>query len=368
MRETETVAEVRRDLEICNACRYCEGYCAVFPAMTERRAFTLPDLAYLANLCHGCKGCYHACQFSPPHPFGINLPKAFAELRQESYEAYAWPAPLARLYRRNGTVVALAAAGGIALVLALAMILVPARMGTAHAGSGAFYAVIPWAVMAGTAGAAFLFALLALAIGGIRFWRDIAAPPASAPARPLPQAVATALADILTLRNLGGGGHGCNDADESFSQGRRHLHHALFYGFMLCFAATSVATLYDHFLGLPAPYPVFSLPVLLGTAGGVLMTIGAAGLIRLKIITDPVPVARRLIGGEYAMLLLLAAAALSGLALLAWRTTAAMPGLLCVHLGIILALFLLLPYSKMVHGLYRGLALLKAAKERKAAA
>ena len=29
--------------------------------------------------------------------------------------------------------------------------------------------------------------------------------------------------------------------------------------------------------------------------------------------------------------------------------------------------FLLLPYSKMVHGLYRGLALLKAAKERKAA-
>jgi citrate/tricarballylate utilization protein len=24
-------AEVARDLQICNACRYCEGFCAVFP-------------------------------------------------------------------------------------------------------------------------------------------------------------------------------------------------------------------------------------------------------------------------------------------------------------------------------------------------
>ena len=29
-------AEVARQLQICNACRYCEGFCAVFPAMTRR--------------------------------------------------------------------------------------------------------------------------------------------------------------------------------------------------------------------------------------------------------------------------------------------------------------------------------------------
>ena len=31
----ELVAEAQRMLAICNACRYCEGYCAVF--LTERR-------------------------------------------------------------------------------------------------------------------------------------------------------------------------------------------------------------------------------------------------------------------------------------------------------------------------------------------
>ncbi len=37
---------------------------------------------------------------------------------------------------------------------------------------------------------------------------------------------------------------------------------------------------------------------------------------------------------------------------------------LTVHLGLILALFLVLPYSKMVHTVYRSLALLRAAAER----
>ncbi len=33
--------------------------------------------------------------------------------------------------------------------------------------------------------------------------------------------------------------------------------------------------------------------------------------------------------------------------------------LLVVHLGVVLALFLTLPYGKFVHGLYRGMALLR---------
>ena len=61
------LAEARRTMEICNACRYCEGFCPVFPAMELRRAFSNGDLGYLANLCHNCKGCWHACQYAPPH-------------------------------------------------------------------------------------------------------------------------------------------------------------------------------------------------------------------------------------------------------------------------------------------------------------
>src|SRR5207249_4358908 len=153
---------------------------------------------------------------------------------------------------------------------------------------GAFYAVMPWGVLVFFAGAAFLFAITALTMNGLNFWRDSGAGKASdAPT------IAAAVRDILTLRYLGGEGNGCNDLGEEFSQLRRHLHHCMFYGFFLCFAATCVATFYADILGHDAPYPFFSLPVLLGTIGGVLLTVGTAGLIWAKIVGDPGPVAPR---------------------------------------------------------------------------
>ena len=42
-----------------------------------------------------------------------------------------------------------------------------------------------------------------------------------------------------------------------------------------------------------------------------------------------------------------------------------MPALLLVHLGLVMALFLTLPYGKFAHGVYRGAALLKWSIERR---
>src|SRR5687767_1432889 len=102
-------------MQICNACRYCETYCAVFPAMTRRLAFGRADVHYLANLCHGCGACLHACQYAPPHEFAVNVPRAMAVLRRETYGRFAWPQPLGTAYRNNGLVLALALAFGLAL-------------------------------------------------------------------------------------------------------------------------------------------------------------------------------------------------------------------------------------------------------------
>jgi citrate/tricarballylate utilization protein len=66
--------------------------------------------------------------------------------------------------------------------------------------------------------------------------------------------------------------------------------------------------------------------------------------------------------GFMALLLLIAA---SGLALEFWRATSAMPILLAVHLGAVLAFFLTLPYGKFAHGPLRAAALLKWAIERR---
>ncbi|MBB5694696.1 tricarballylate utilization 4Fe-4S protein TcuB [Muricoccus pecuniae] len=362
MRETEATTDARRAMEVCNACRYCEGYCAVFPAMTLRREFSTGDLSYIANLCHNCRGCYYACQYAPPHPFNINLPQVLAQVRSETYEEYAWPGPLAGLFKRNGTIVALATAAGIALTLLLTMALVDPRvLYQPQVGPGAFYRVIPWWLMVTLAGGTFLFSILALVMGFRNFWRDTGGRADELTrGRPL----MTALHDILTLKNLGGGGGGCNDVDEGFSQLRRRFHHFMFYGFLLCFASTTSATFYDHFLGHVAPYPFWSLPVQLGTWGGVGMVIGTAGLIWTKIVSDPAPAARNLLGADYALLVLLFLSASTGLLLLGLRATGAMGVLLAIHLGVILALFVVVPYSKMVHGVYRSAALLRHALER----
>src|SRR5204862_1793040 len=95
-------AEVARVMQICNACRYCEGFCAVFPAMTRRLEFARADVHYLANLCHNCGACYHACQYAPPHEFAVNVPQAMAVVRGQTYAEYAWPSAMGALYRRNG--------------------------------------------------------------------------------------------------------------------------------------------------------------------------------------------------------------------------------------------------------------------------
>jgi len=360
--ESDALQDARRQMAVCNACRYCESYCAVFPAMAMRRDFTAGDLTHLANLCHGCKGCYHACQYAPPHAFDINIPKTFAEVRQQSYAEHAWPPAMGRLFERNGTLVMLLTTLLVTLVLVGAVAIHdPAVLYAPQRGEGAFFRIIPLWLINLLAGSTFLFSLVALTMGGLRYWRGTAG--GAGPV--VPAATKDAAVDILTLRNLGGGGHGCNDIDESFSQKKRWMHQALMYGFLLCFAATSVGFLYHHLLGWRSPHAFLSLPVQLGTWGGVLMCLGAAGLVRLKIVTDPVPVARNLLGGEYAILFLLFLIAATGLLLLAVRHTGAMGLVLALHFGLVLSLFLALPYSKMVHGLYRGLALLRHAQEKR---
>lgn len=348
--------EVARTLQICNACRYCEGFCAVFPAMTRRLEFGKADIHYLSNLCHNCGACFHACQYAPPHEFAVNIPQAMAKVRVQTYGDYAFPAALGGLYRRAGLATSLALAAGLALFLLMAVAM---GGGLWHAPmAGNFYAIFPHNLLAAMFGIVFLFAILALGVGVTRFWRQVS--PGMRPGESRAAAATGAAGDALRLRYLDGGhGEGCNNEDDAFTLARRRFHHFTFYGFMLCFAATTVATFYHYALGLHAPYAYTSLPVVLGTLGGIGLLIGPAGLLWLNLRRDPRtgdPDQRPMDRGFIALLFLTSA---SGLALLAWRDTGAMAALLAIHLGIVMALFLTLPYGKFAHGIYRSAALLK---------
>jgi citrate/tricarballylate utilization protein len=358
------VAEAQRVLAICNACRYCEGYCAVFPALERRLEFIEGDVHYLASLCHNCGACLYACQYAPPHEFQLNFPRVLAQVRAQTYRKYAWPAFLARAYERNGLVVALLTALCLAVAFAFtAWYADPARLFSAWSDAqGSFYAVLPHGVMAGVFTAVSAFVLLAFAMGFARFWPDmgeealefVKAPSLTAAAR-----------DALGLKYLDGGGDGCTYPDSRPSFARRTFHHFTFYGFMLCFGATSVATIYHYVFGLHAPYPMYSLPVLLGIFGGVGLLVGPVGLLWLRGRRDPELGDPEQGGMDVGFLALLSLSSLTGLALLFLRETTAMGTLLAVHLGVVLALFLTLPYGKFVHALYRFAALVRFHIERK---
>src|SRR5579871_584688 len=283
-------------MTICNACRYCEGYCAVFPAMERRITFSDADLNYLANLCHNCTACLDACQYAPPHEFAVDVPRVLAEIREESYRHYAFP-------HWYGGPVALILAISIAAFLFAASRLNHATM-TAVFGTAAIVVV---GLMAGRF---------------MRFWKE-----SQGSLNP------TGLRYALTLKYL------------DKKDGRRVFHHLTFYGFLLCFAATSVAAFYHYFLSFEAPYGYFSVPVVLGTLGGIGLLIGTAGLFAVK-----------RTGSSFLVLLFLTS--LTGLLLLALRQTPAARPVLAIHLGTVLTLFVTMPYGKFVHGIYRLGALL----------
>ncbi len=348
-------------MEVCNACRYCGGFCAVFPAMEKRRRFPDGDLEYLANLCHNCAGCFHACQYIPPHEFCLNVPKTFAELRAQTYEKYAWPSVAASFFHGNGRAISLLTAISCLSIFFLTWFFLDSgQLFAAHRGAGSFYRIISYRLMIGGGLVLFLMPLIALGAGLGRFIRGMGGDVGAALR---PSHLITAVRDVLTLRYLGGAGDGCNDVDETFTHLRRWLHQMVFYGFASCLLSTTAAAVYDHLLHHPAPYAFFSLPVLSGTLGGLAIMVGTGGLFCLKLVRDQRPTVAGLLGMDMVFSVQLFLVSLSGLLLLALRETQAMGILLTLHLGLVAALFLAAPYGKFVHALYRFAALVFYAAE-----
>ena len=194
---------------ICNACRYCEGYCAVFPRNGAAHRVRSRDLHYLANLCHNCGACYYACQYAPPHEFAVNVPRMLAQVRLESYR---------RTHGRRSRRTCSSAAGSIALVMAgsLALSSCSASRGAAMASSARtrtrarstrFFRTTCW-----LRSSASLSPLRALRHDGSRAFLARNGEPRHqfVTAR----RVCGAMHDAAALKYLDGGGDGCSEADQ----------------------------------------------------------------------------------------------------------------------------------------------------------
>ncbi|MCY3879532.1 MAG: tricarballylate utilization 4Fe-4S protein TcuB [Rhodobacteraceae bacterium] len=350
---TSAQSEAARQMRICNACRYCEGYCNVFPAAFSIDKFDAGELSYLANLCHNCRGCHYACQFAEPHEFALNIPASLAQVRNESWARFVRPSRLTEFFQKSAVSICLA------MVILLASLLLLIEFGGNPCGEG-FYAYLSHEMMVAIFLPAFLLPLLAACIGVRRFWHAMQGRSLAFPD------LLKAAKDAGAMRGLSGGqGQGCQyESGDRATNHRRIAHHAAMYGFLLCLASTISGTILHYVFSLPAPYGLFSLPKLFGVPGGILLLAGTIWLAWLKLKSDRSLADAESWGGEMAFILLLAFISASGLALFAATGSAWVPFLLALHLGGVLTFFLSLPFTKMVHGLFRLAAILRFLQRR----
>lgn len=325
--------EAQRVFKLCNVCGFCTGLCPVFPSAQQRPELRLEDLAHLANLCHNCGACWSACQYAPPHPFAIDVPSTLARTRVNSYEQFAWPKGLAdRLIAKPLWGAAWLLIIGLIPLMLLGLQAPPA-----------------WTITLLALG--LFWAIFSMSISWLRFWRDTRA--ISVNSRPW-RAWRSALIDTLVLRHLDGGGGGCQQSQQS--DPRRLAHHAVFYGFFLSILATPITMIF-------APiHPL--LPDILAVLFGSILLLGVLLLAYHKnqeriAVKTSAPAAQ-----GYLLLALLGLLAVTGIAAKLLLQSHAGPILVALHLGCVLAFFVLMPMSKFVHGGYRFLALVDAKAQK----
>jgi citrate/tricarballylate utilization protein len=357
----ELIAEAQRQLTICNACRYCEGYCAVFPALERRTVLEAGDITSLANLCHDCRACYYACMYAPPHEFAVNPPEILSRVRAATYQDYAHPPQLPAWLRGRSAAATAAVVVGVALLVLVALtegINVLFR----HGGP---YQLISYPALLVTVLLPTAWSVAVMLRAIVRYWHDT-----HGPLRDLADGVAwgKALAYAGRLAYLRGGGGDCFYPGADPSPARRRLHAAVFYGFAACFAATLSAAFMQDILRIAPPYPLLSAPVILGTAGGLGMITGCSGLFVLARRSDPAPGAA--LGavpeqapdeargaGDYGLLIGLGLLAATGLLTLLLRATPAYGLVLIAHLSAIVVCFCIAPFTRFAHSVYRLLAI-----------
>jgi len=294
--------------------------------------------------------------YAPPHDFGVNIPAILHTAREASYVEYAWPRRIgAAVWYHPYLSVLISTLVGLGLAILVAFAIGGTGLLGIRLGPGAFYSVIPWLAMLVPASVMSLFILAVLTGSLATFWRSGRGPGDV----PGPRVWWGAILDAGSLRYLRGGGPGCYYPDGHIpSASRRRFHHFVLYGFAGDFASTVAAAIQQDLLGQLPPYPLLSVPVLLGSLGGIALIVGCSGLLYVEFkawrLTTDVPSSQ-----DIAFLVVLNLVAITGMLLLVFRGTAAMGILLSVHLATLGGLYFTLPYGKFVHGAYRFAALLR---------
>lgn len=356
------IKETSRQLSVCNACRYCEGFCPVWDAIEYRTRFDLRDIVYLSNLCHDCGQCFAVCPFVPPHEFSIDIPKVMSEVRTYTYKDYSVPKSAAKLFETPLLFL------GVMMAISFVVIFLLYRYTSSSSSlfssitfNGSFYVVLPNEVI-DISGLTLGFLITVIAtVSGLKFLLFT-----NSSGKIKLSDLIIAIKDSFAETWLKGGGAGCNypEREEEGSYKKMTTHLLILYGFILDFLSTISAFIEQDAFRLFPPYSLISIPVILGLSGGILLTVGVMLFLNFDLSKGSAK-DRRARAMDQTFLLNLLFTAVTGLFLLALRNTNIMSVMLLIHLSSVGALFITAPYGKFVHFVYRFFALVRYHQEKR---
>ncbi|MCH4816179.1 MAG: hypothetical protein QXY87_11185 [Saccharolobus sp.] len=345
----DILKEAERQLMICNACRYCEGYCDLWDAIERKRSFPPNDVFHLSNLCHDCRDCYYACQYTPPHPFSIDIPGILSKVRELSYRRFVYPKFMQRyvssIYRFINYIYVILTIIIFAISISLTLFLHGFSLFRTYI---PYQSLLPPYIFLAVEYLLYIYVVFMWYMEARSYWKSIS----NGIRFSLGEAL-KGVKDALIHKDFTGGGAGCSYPLEYFpdqgknpkpSRFRLHAHATVLIGFII----DLISILFYPFKGTVTP-AIFLI-------GSIMIAVGALSLLYKRKYD-------RLVheDGGLAFTLMLSIAGVSGIIaiVLSLYHQPLYAVFFLLRASIIASLFIMAPYSKFVHLVFRLVSLMR---------
>lgn len=335
----DLVEEASRQLTICNACRYCEGYCAVWDAIEFKSVLTDVYIIHLANLCHDCRDCYYACPYNEPeHEFKLNIPKILGEVRTDSYIASVKPKDL-KFALKEPSLVTLAST---AIAVFLAVIYAWLAFGLSKFPSLPITTIIPDTLFKAVTVLVYVYTIAVWSWEGLYYWSKI-----NEKRHINVIGLIKGIFDAIFHVNFKGGGSGCKVPKQNSRYFRLFAHSLVLFGFVIALIAISF---------YPDIYGIFGTIYLVGSLS---LSLGTAALIYIHIEEKKDLRSQTQSKMDYPFTILLFLAGITGVIVPISMGTELFNWNFLIHDTLILVVFLIAPFSKFIHPVFRLVSLMK---------
>ena len=331
--------EAVRQLTICNACRYCEGFCAVWDAIEMREKITMQDAYYLSNLCHDCRDCYSVCPYNDPHPFKLNIPQVMEKVRLESYVEHTFP----KFMRKAFDHPAIYSTATAILITSFSLLFAYYTGGLSAFTSGRLGEIIPPDVYRYITIFLYSYTVVLWSTEGYLYWKAIGGTKNSG----WHLGLLRAISDVLLHRNFAGGGTGCNYPSTESGYSRLAFHSMTFFGFIIALIASAF-------------YPAFNGYVLyVYVTSSAFLFLGSLWLFLSHAFERPKLSTSNMLKLDMPFTVLLFLSGITGIAFALLPSGLGRSLTFLIHDGLIASVFILAPFSKFIHPVFRFLSLVK---------